>query len=104
MICRYLKNIDIQRSKADDAKSYQLFYDLLSRKLQKYRILPRNTYNMDEKGFAIGVLTTQRRIFNKALFKKGKVLGSNQDGNREWITILADSLCRQNLPATWYFI
>ena len=89
IICRYLKNIDIQRSKADSAASYKLFYDLLKEKLAKYHVLPQDTYNMDEKGFMIGVMNTTRRIFSKQAFDKGQVLGSNQDGNREWITVLA---------------
>jgi len=43
---------------------------------------------MDEKGFLIGVLQKQKRVFNRQLFEKGKLLGTAQDGNREWITIL----------------
>ena len=97
LTCRHLKNIDIQRSKADNSKSYQLFYSLLQEKLQQHRVLPQNIYNMDEKGFTIGLLTTQRRIFTKALFQKGQVLGSNEDGNREWITVLA-TICADG---TW---
>lgn len=89
LTCRYLKNIDIQRRKADSAESYRLFYDLLQQKLQQYRISPENQYNMDEKGFMVGVNTKQRRIFNKEAYNKGTVLGAVQDGNREWISILA---------------
>jgi hypothetical protein len=28
------------------------------------------------------------RVFNRKLFKQGKLLGIGQDGNREWITLL----------------
>ena len=44
---------------------------------------------MDEKGFLIGVLQKVQRIFTKEAFEKGKLLGAGQDGNREWITVLA---------------
>ena len=44
---------------------------------------------MDEKGFLIGHLQKVRRIFPKSLMKKQKLLGTGQDGSREWITLLA---------------
>ena len=47
---------------------------------------------MDEKGFMIGVLGRQKRVFSKQLWQRGKVKEALQDGSREWITILA-SVC-----------
>ena len=44
---------------------------------------------MDEKGFLIGHLQKVQRIFLKALMARQKLLGTSQDGNREWITIVA---------------
>ena len=44
---------------------------------------------MDEKGFLIGHLQKVMRIFPKALMKRQKLLGTGQDGCREWITVLA---------------
>jgi hypothetical protein len=46
-------------------------------------------YNIDEKGFLIGFLKKVRRVFSKDAFTKGRVQNVSQDGNREWITILA---------------
>ena len=37
----------------------------------------------------LGIMTKQQRVFNKAAIKKGRVLGHNQDSNREQITIIA---------------
>jgi hypothetical protein len=48
---------------------------------------------MDEKGFLLGVLQKARRVFNKEAYESGKLLGAGQDGNREWITLLA-TLCQ----------
>jgi hypothetical protein len=56
---------------------------------EQYNIQPHNCYNMDEKGFLIGYLQKVRRIFPKALMEKQKLLGTSQDGSREWITLLA---------------
>jgi hypothetical protein len=33
-----------------------------------YDVLPENTYNMDEKGFAIGVTGKTKWIFDKVLY------------------------------------
>lgn len=50
-----------------------------------YDLLPHNIYNMDEKGFLMGIIQKSKRVFTKDV----KIEGSGQDGNREWITILA---------------
>jgi hypothetical protein len=89
LLSRYLKNIDIQRQKAENPKALQAFYDVLEQKTKEYDILPQNTYNMDEKGFMIGVSTKQHRIFSKQAFQKGQILANIQDGNRQWITVIA---------------
>jgi hypothetical protein len=44
---------------------------------------------MDEKGFLIGALIKAKRIFSWRAFKAGRVNYIVQDGNREWITIIA---------------
>jgi DDE superfamily endonuclease len=44
---------------------------------------------MDEKGFLVSMLTKLRRVFSRAVFKSGRVKNTIQDGNREWITVLA---------------
>src|SRR5271170_4883341 len=42
-----------------------------------------------EKGLLLGILQKAKRVFTQAYFESGKLLGAGQDGNREWITILA---------------
>ena len=44
---------------------------------------------MDEKGFAIGKSKNEKRICSIKYLKSKLVLGSVQDGNREWISLLA---------------
>jgi len=44
---------------------------------------------MDEKGFMIGHQQKAKRVFTRKYWESGKLIGSGQDGNREWITLLA---------------
>jgi hypothetical protein len=44
---------------------------------------------MDEKGFMLGVLTRSKRVFSRRLYEEGKIKAHIQDGNQEWITLLA---------------
>jgi hypothetical protein len=46
-------------------------------------------YNIDEKGFMLEVLTRSKRVFSRRLYEEGKIKAHIQDGNREWITLLA---------------
>ena len=52
---------------------------------------------MDEKGFLIGVLQKTKRVWSKST----EIRGAGQDGNREWITIVA-TVCMDgsSLPPT----
>lgn len=93
----YLSNIDQNRKNADTERWYRFYFDLISKKIQQYGILPGNMYNIDEKGFLIGIMKKAFRIFNKQAVKSGRVLGNNQDSNREWVTILA-TICADG---TW---
>jgi len=56
--------------------------------MEQYRIQRRLTFNMDEKGFMIGVEAPSKRVFSKLVWEKDGVRGTTQDGNREWITII----------------
>lgn len=47
--------IDHDRHKADLKERYELYFRMLHDKTLEYGVEPENTYNMDEKGFAIGV-------------------------------------------------
>lgn len=53
---RYLNPLNKSRKKADSYMSYEEYFRLVKEKLEKHRILPHNTYNIDEKGFIVGVV------------------------------------------------
>lgn len=86
---RYLNTLDLERYKAESESSFRQYFTILEEKIALYNIQPYNCYNMDEKSFLIGHLQKVQRIFPKALMARQKLLGTGQDGNREWITIVA---------------
>ena len=77
------------RHKANSSEKYQLYFNLLHQKMAEYDLQPEQTYNMDEKGFAIGVTGRSKRIFDKVLYGKKQFKQSIQDGNRKWVMLMA---------------
>ena len=59
--------MESSRHEADNSERYRLYFDLLTRKVKELKVLSRDTYNMDEKGFMIGVIGKTKRVFNKVL-------------------------------------
>ena len=86
---RWTTAMDSVRHAADSSDKYSLYFDLLQQKIAEYDVDTEDTYNMDEKGFMIGVVGRSKRIFSKRKWEKKEVRASLQDGNREWITLLA---------------
>jgi hypothetical protein len=82
-------SMDRQRHAADSGDKYKVYFGQLGSKIDFYEVEPEHTYNMDEKGFMIGAVGRQKRIFSKRLFKKKQFKQMLQDGNREWISLLA---------------
>lgn len=80
---------DRSRHQADSGAKYTLYFELLRNKISQYNVEPRHTYNIDEKGFLLGVVTRSKRVFSRRLYEEGKLRSIMQDGNREWITLLA---------------
>ncbi|KAF2427816.1 hypothetical protein EJ08DRAFT_719999, partial [Tothia fuscella] len=58
--------IDYSRIKADNPYKYKLYFEKVAKKIREYKILPHNTYNIDEKGFLIRILQKTKRIFTKS--------------------------------------
>ncbi len=86
---RWATGIDQDRHAADSMGKYKLYFDLLERKIAHYGVEARYIYNMDKKGFMLGIVGRSKRVFSKAMYKQKRVRESLQDGNREWITLLA---------------
>jgi hypothetical protein len=86
---QWTSGIDAQRHKADSKLKYQLYFDLLHDKMKEHDVQPQHTYNMDEKGFMMGITGRSKRVFSKRQWERKEVRDTLQDGSREWITLLA---------------
>jgi hypothetical protein len=69
LISQWATSRDSDRHKADSWGNYKQYFDLMHRKMTRYSIVAENTYNTDEKGFAIGKIFKSKRIFSKPLYK-----------------------------------
>ena len=69
--------------------------------MDEHKIIPENIWNVDEKGFLIGVGSKMRRIMSREAYKAGRCRQSTQDRNREFITLIACvSAIGKRIPAT----
>ncbi|KAF2826729.1 hypothetical protein CC86DRAFT_263890, partial [Ophiobolus disseminans] len=48
--------IDSLRYKADSRAKCRLYFNLLHAKIKQYNVQPEHIYNIDKKGFIIGIL------------------------------------------------
>jgi hypothetical protein len=77
------------RASADSHMKYEAYFTYILSKVEEYSILPEQTYNMDEKGIALGMMDASTRIFSRKQWDRKQVRAPIHDGSREWITILA---------------
>uniref|UniRef100_A0A093Y585 Jerky protein like-like n=1 Tax=Talaromyces marneffei PM1 TaxID=1077442 RepID=A0A093Y585_TALMA len=70
VISRYSKGLDSDRKKADSAYKYTLYFELIGQKIEQYNLTPDQIYNMDEKGFMLGVSTKERESLPGANMSK----------------------------------
>jgi hypothetical protein len=89
--------MDRLRHEADSYLKYQSYFTYLESKLEEYQVPPDQTYNMDEKGFAMGIMNSSKRFFSRDLWERKVVKAPLQDGSRDWITVLA-CICADGTP------
>ena len=56
--------------------------------IEEYYITTENIYNIDKKGFLIGIGTKIRRIMSRNIYEKGRCTQAMHDSNREFITCI----------------
>jgi hypothetical protein len=83
LISKWTMGMDNSRHKADSGSKYSLYFDLIREKIEQYDIEPCHTYNMDEKGFMLAVVSRSKRIFSSASYKERKRRSTIQDGSQE---------------------
>jgi hypothetical protein len=57
--------------------------------VERFHILPKNTYNFDEKGVLIGLARKCKRIIAAAQLLIKQLIDTSQNGNRENIILMA---------------
>ena len=57
--------------------------------MDEHYITADDIYNVDEKGFLIGIALKMHRIMTRKAYEEGRCRQSTQDGNREFITLIA---------------
>ena len=88
---------DRNRQLSEDYDIIAHWFDLYQETVKEHDIQPEDTYNMDEKGVAMGVIGKQRCIVSKSE-KRPK---STQDGSREWATLVECISLKAKVLSPW---
>ncbi|KAF7570482.1 hypothetical protein PtrM4_104840 [Pyrenophora tritici-repentis] len=88
LLIHYTTNLNRSRKQADSALNYTLYFKLLRKKIEEYSIDTQQIFNIDKKGFLIGILSKSKRVFTQPRWQSKESRTLLQDGNREWITVL----------------
>jgi hypothetical protein len=86
---KWTTGIDCDHHLANSQRKYGLYFNLLHSKMREYGVDERNTYNMDEKGFFVGINSRTKRIVSKVIWESTERTAVLRDRNREWVTLLA---------------
>ena len=85
---KYSRTLDQERLFAENEEIFQHWFDLFLSMKEKHGILDEDIYNMDEKGFMMGVAASAKVVISK----HEKQAFSAQSGNREWVSLI-ESIC-----------
>jgi hypothetical protein len=83
LISKWGRAMDSTCHKANSYFKYKLYFELLHGKMDEHEIQPHNSYNMDEKGFMIGVIGNSKRVFTRAQWERKQVTAALQNGSRK---------------------
>ncbi|KAF7569827.1 Trichoplein multi-domain protein [Pyrenophora tritici-repentis] len=65
--------------------------------MAQHYIRAQDVYNIDKKGFLIRVTGRSKRVFSKQKYETGGFKKVIQDGNRDWITVIAAICANRSL-------
>jgi hypothetical protein len=109
----FSRKYDHKRALCEDPKVIREWFNLVRNTIEKYGILPEDTYNFDKIGFLMGIIATMRVVTGSEKNLRPKLI---QPGNREWATVIEGvNACGWCLPpmfilkgknhqASWYEI
>ena len=90
------RKYDHQRAKCEDPEVIGNWFKLVSNIKGKYGIVDEDTYNFDETGFQMGVISSGVVVTGSE--RRGRPL-AQQPGNREWVTsIMAINAMGRSIP------
>ena len=82
------RSIDAARVKDCTPERLRRWFDDLEKVIKEYNIKPKNIYNMDESGFAIGETEPARCIINTQIRQRFQA----KPGRQEWVSV-AECVC-----------
>ena len=92
----YSRALDNDRAMNNNPKTITEYFNVLKRTMEEFKIKPQNIYNMDEKGFLIGVIKKSMRVL---IVADENAAFLRQPGNRENITMIETvGIFNQNIP------
>ena len=91
----YTRRIDAARVKESSTEIIKNWLNTVARILREHNIKPENIYNMDETGFAIGVIQAGRVIIDSRIRSQFQA----QPGRQEWVTII-ECICADGTVIT----
>jgi hypothetical protein len=82
---RFKRKYDYRRAQCEDPELINDWFKLVQNIKAKYGIVDEDTYNFDEIGFMMGIISTGVVITGSERRHRPKAL---QPGNREWVTVI----------------
>ena len=82
---KWTRRYDRQRALTEDPQIIGTWFDLVQATRIKYGILDADTYNFDETGFMMGVISSQLVVTGSHQRGKPKLI---QPGGRTWATVI----------------
>jgi hypothetical protein len=82
---RFKRKYDYRRAKCEDPELINGWFKLVKKIKAEYGIMDEDTFNFDEIGFMMGIISTGVVITGSERRHRPKAL---QPGNREWVTVI----------------
>ena len=86
---KYNRKYDYQRAKCEDLDLIRAWFQRIQRTKAEYGILDDDTYNFDETGFQMGVISTAKVVTGADRAGRPRTI---QPGNRKWVTVI-EAIC-----------
>ena len=82
---KFNRKYDYKRALCEDSEVIQGWFKLVENTKAKYSILDKDTYNFDESGFMMGMISTGAVVTGSERRGRPKTV---QQGDREWTTVI----------------